>query len=99
MKNENVEVIEVVEQQVEEKSREECQVETSPPKTTFEDSCINQQSEEFPSSFRKTLEKKTDEVKRKEETELSVKNELSETSEENGKHLVREKKSRHEREH
>ena len=37
------------------------------------------------------MEKKTDEVKRKEETELSVKNELSETSEENGKHLVREK--------
>ena len=70
---------------------EECQVETSPPKTTFEDSCINQQSEEFPSSFGKTLEKKTYEVKRKEETELSVKNELSETSEENEKHLVREK--------
>ena len=68
MKNESVEVIEVVNQQseefpssfektleketneVKEKSRkEECQVETSPPKTTFEDSCINQQSEEFPS--------------------------------------------------
>ena len=44
---------------------------------------VNQQSE--------TLEKETDEVERKEETELSVKNELSETSEENGKHLVREK--------
>ena len=71
MKNESVEVIEVV----------------------------NQQSEEFPSSFGKTLEKEIDEVERKEETELSVKNELSETSEENGKHLVREKKSRHEREH
>ena len=52
---------------------------------------VNQQSEEFPSSFRKTLEKKTDKVERNEETELSVKNELSETSEENGKHLVREK--------
>ena len=63
MKNESVEVIEVV----------------------------NQQSEKFPSSFGKTLEKETDEVERKEETELSVKNELSETSEENGKHLVREK--------
>ena len=37
------------------------------------------------------MEKETDEVERKEETELSVKNELSETSEENGKHLVREK--------
>ena len=59
MKNESVEVIEVV----------------------------NQQSEEFPSSFGKTLEKETDEVERKEETELSVKNKLSETSEENGKHL------------
>ena len=63
MKNESVEVIEVV----------------------------NQQSEEFPSSFEKTLEKETNEVERKEETELSVKNELSETSEENRKHLVREK--------
>ena len=63
MKNESVEVIEVV----------------------------NQQSEEFPSSFRKTSEKKTDEVEKKEETKLSVKNELSETIEENGKHLVREK--------
>ena len=72
---------------------EECQVKTSPPKTTFEDSCINQQSEEFTSSIGKTLEKEIDEVERKEETELSVKNELSETSEENRKHLVRENKS------
>ena len=71
---------------------EECQVETSPPKITFEDSCINQQSKEFLSSFGKTLGKKTDEVERKEETELSVKNELSEKSEENEKHLVKENK-------
>ena len=43
MKNESVEVIEVVEQQVKEKSREEeYQVETSPPKTIFKDPCINQ---------------------------------------------------------
>ena len=60
---------------------EECQVETSPPKITFEDSCINQQSEEFPSSFGNTLGRETDEVERKEESELSVKNELSEKSE------------------
>ena len=64
MKNESVEVIEVV----------------------------NQQSEEFPSSFGKTLEKETDEVERKEEIELSVKNELSEKSKENRKHLVKENK-------
>ena len=51
---------------------------------------VNQQSEEFPSSFEKTLEKETNEVERK-ETKLSVKNELSETSEKNGKYLVREK--------
>ena len=51
---------------------------------------VNQQSEEFSSSFGKNLKKETDEVERKKETELSVKNELSETSEENGKYLVRE---------
>ena len=51
--------------------------------------CINQQSEEFPSLFGNTLGRETDEV---EETELSVKNELSETSEENRKYLVRENK-------
>ena len=71
-------------------SHQECQVETSPPKITFEDSCINQQSEEFSSLFGNTLGRKTDEVERKEESELSVKKELSEKSEENGKHLVRE---------
>ena len=37
------------------------------------------------------MEKETDEVERKEETELGVKNELSEISEVNGKHLAREK--------
>ena len=42
--------------------------------------------------FRNTLGRKTDEVERKEESKLSVKNELSEKSEENGKHLVRENK-------
>ena len=93
MKNDSVEIIEVVEQQDEEKSNEEeCQDETSPPKTTFEDPCINQQSEEFPSSFGNTLGREIDLVERKKESELSVKIELSEKSEDNGKHLVRENK-------
>ena len=71
---------------------EECQVETLLTKITFEDLCINQQSEEFPSLFGNTLGMETDEVERKEESELSVKNELSEKSEENEKQLVRENK-------
>ena len=83
----------MVEQQVEEKSREEeCQVETLPPKTTLKDMCINQQIKEFSSSFRNALGRKTYEIKRKEKSELSVINELSKKSEKNGKHLVRENK-------
>ena len=83
----------MVEQQVEEKSREEeCQVETLPPKTNVEDLCIIQQSEEFPSSFGNALGRETNEIERKENNELSIKNELSKTSEKNEKHLVRENK-------
>ena len=64
--NESIEIIEVIEQQVEKKSREEeCQLETSPPKTTFEDPCINQQSEEFPSLFGNNLGREINEVERK----------------------------------
>ena len=65
-KNESVEVMKVVEQQVEVKSKEEeCQDKISPPKTTFEDSYINQQSEEFSSSFGNPLGRKNYEVERK----------------------------------
>ena len=93
-KSKKNESVEVVEQQVEVKSKEEeCQVETLPPKTTFEDLCINQQSEEFSFLFGNTLGRETDEVERKEKSKLSIKIELNEQSEKNGKHLVRENKS------
>ena len=55
--------------------------------------CINQQIKEFPSSFRNALGRKTYEIERKENSELSIKNELSEKSEKNEKHLVKENKS------
>ena len=90
-----IEGIEVVERQAEDKSgREECQLENLPPKISFEDLCIKQQTEEFQSSIGKTLGRETQENERKEKSELSVNNELIELSvknklsEKNEKYLV-----------
>ena len=77
---------------MEEKNKELCQLEIFPPNAILEDLCINQQSEEFPSSCGETLRKETYEVERKEKNEMSDENELCEKSEENRKHLVRENK-------
>ena len=55
-------------------------------------SCITQQIEEFQSSIGNPLGRETNEIERKVKSELSVKIELNEQSEENGKHLVRENK-------
>ena len=57
-----------------------------------EDLCIKQQIDEFESSSGNTLGRETNDIERIVESELSVKIELNEQSENNGKHLVRENK-------
>ena len=70
--NESVETIKVVGSQIEEKNKEnERQFEVLPPKEIFED--LSQQIEEFQSSSGETLRRKTSEIERIVESELSVK--------------------------